>query len=206
MIVKICGNLYWENISEILTTNPDMLGFIFYKPSPRYAGNIITKADIDIIPETVIKTGVFVNETVSVISEIVKFYGLDMVQLHGDETPGFCRELIEKGTRVIKAFRIDDTFDFSVVEIYTGCADLFLFDAAGISHGGNGKKFNWSILKNYKGTVPFLLSGGITPEDSALVKNISHTMFAGVDLNSGFETQPGVKEAMKIIQFLQEIR
>jgi phosphoribosylanthranilate isomerase len=206
MIVKVCGNLYRENISEILTTNPDMLGFIFYKPSPRYAGNIITKADIDIIPKTVIKTGIFVNETVSVISDIVRFYGLDMVQLHGDETPGFCRELIEKGTRVIKAFRIDDTFDFSLVELYTGCTDLFLFDAAGVNYGGNGKRFNWPILEKYKGTVPFLLSGGITPEDSALVNNISHTMFAGVDLNSGFEKQPGVKDAMKIIMFLQEIR
>jgi len=206
MIVKVCGNKYRENISEVLTSNPDMLGFIFSGLSPRNVGDTLFPPDLETIPPSVVKTGVFVNDSFSFICKTVKDYKLDMVQLHGYETPEFCKLLSDNGIKVIKAFHIDDLFDFTLTGQYSECATLFLFDTRGSNYGGNGKKFDWNILNMYNGEVPFLLSGGITPEDQEEVKKIHHKMFAGVDLNSGFESEPGVKSAEKIIHFLQEIK
>ena len=206
MIIKVCGNKYMENISEVLTANPDMLGFIFFRPSSRYAGDSISPTDIETIPQSVVKTGVFVNEQTSSVLKTAQSYKLEMVQLHGFETPEYCNEIKNKGFRVIKAFHIDYSFDFTVTEKYSECVTLFLFDTSGPNYGGNGKKFDWNILNRYSGKVPFLLSGGIAPDDHKEIREIRHKMFAGVDLNSGFEKIRGVKDTEKIICFMQEIK
>jgi len=206
MIVKVCGNKYKENITEVLTSKPDMLGFIFYGSSPRNVDKTLSPSDLETIPQYVVKTGVFVNEEISSICKTVRYYQLDMVQLHGYETPEFCKLLSDKGIKVIKSFHIDDMFDFAFTDKYSECAKYFLFDTRGNNYGGNGKKFDWGILNRYSGKVPFLLSGGITPEDHAEIKKIKHKMFAGIDLNSGFEDKPGIKDTGKIIHFLQEIK
>jgi phosphoribosylanthranilate isomerase len=206
MLIKVCGIKYKENLSDVVSAEPDMLGFIFYKPSSRYAGNDLSPSDMDKIPLRIIKTGVFVNEDETAILSRVKEYRLDMVQLHGDESIELCKRLKQKGLIIIKAFRIDDGFDFSRTEEYAPVSACFLFDTNGKEFGGNGEIFNWSELDRYKGNTPFLLSGGIGPEMSEELGSFHHNMFVGIDLNSRFEVEPGRKETEKVLEFIKKIR
>lgn len=201
-----------ENIQSLVALEPDFIGFIFYNKSPRYVQEF-PKVEI---PLYIKKVGVFVNETKENILNIVNQCQLDYVQLHGNESPKFCEQLIKNqqgNTRflesyqlgLIKAFSIDDHFDFNETIAYEHFCDLFIFDTKGKNYGGNGEKFNWNILHNYKGKTPFLLSGGITKSDTTTLLNLKHTMFSGIDINSGFEMQPGIKNIEEIKEFKQKL-
>lgn len=180
----------------------DLLGFIFYPPSKRYIGE---NPQTGLFNSKKPKVGVFVDEDTVEIMALAKNTGLDWVQLHGNETPDTCRLLKSQGLSVIKTFRLDETFRFDT-KAYEQTSDLFLFDTKTNLPGGSGQKFNWEILSRYQGTTPFLLSGGIKPEDAEEIKKIIHPKLAGVDLNSGFEDEPGFKNINNLKMFIQELQ
>lgn len=201
-----------ENISGLLALKPDFIGFIFYDKSKRFVADF---PQIE-IPSTIKKVGVFVNETIEEIVERANQHKLDFVQLHGNETPEFCDEChLERSRKasskmtdfgIIKAFSVDENFDFSATKPFEKCVALFLFDTKGKNYGGNGLKFNWDLLQNYKGKTPFLLSGGITKNDAAEIKKFKHPAFLGIDINSGFELEPGLKNISEIEEFKNILR
>jgi phosphoribosylanthranilate isomerase len=197
MQIKVCGMRDKENISGLMTLKPDYIGFIFYNKSKRF----VTDFPQIEIPSSVKKVGVFVNETIDEIIEIVKKYKLDFVQLHGDETPDYCEKVALQNIKIIKAFSVDENFDFSAIKPFEKHVALFLFDTKGKNYGGNGIKFNWDLLQNYKGKTPFLLSGGITKNDAEEIKKMKHPAFLGIDINSGFEIEPGLKNIKEIKEF-----
>ena len=200
MIVKVCGLREKENISEICTSDVQMIGLNFYPLSSRFISAYDEEA-IQAIPNYIKKAGVFVNADATFVKDKIETYGLDDVQLHGDEDFAYCKEISEK-CRVIKVFRIDDEFDWSSVDDYSKIAEYFLFDTKTSAFGGSGKKFNWEILDNYKEATPFLLSGGIGPADAMIINTISHPQFAGIDINSKFEIAPAFKSKQLVDTFL----
>ena len=205
MKIKVCGMREPENIRALAKLPIDWMGLIFYDRSPRFAGNLPPDA-LACLPGLVKRAGVFVNQPAQVILEKVKTYSLATVQLHGAETPDVCRELKQNGLEVIKAFAIAKGSDFAVCKDYEAVCDYFLFDTKSPNYGGTGLQFNWLLLKHYTGNTPFLLSGGIGKESAGEIKKIAHNRLAGIDLNSRFETTPGVKETTKINQFRKEIK
>ena len=205
MKLKICGLRQKENIHSILQLRPDFIGFIFYKKSKRYAGEILDKKFAEQI-KNVKKAGVFVDEKIDVVKSTVREFHLDAVQLHGNETPEYCRHLKNAGLEVIKVFSVGNTFDFSVTEKYADACHCFLFDTKGESPGGTGIPFDWDILQKYKGETPFFLSGGIGPDDAGKINAINHPKLYGADINSRFESEPGIKDWGKVAQFRQALR
>jgi phosphoribosylanthranilate isomerase len=204
MIVKVCGISDPEFIHHINELQIDLIGFIFYQASKRYLGNSILPEPIKSLPESLKKVGVFVNEKKEYILHTTEKYQLDYAQLHGDENPLFVKE-ISKSVRVIKAFRLSSSFDFNKLSGFEDLCAYYLFDTKDKLYGGTGKKFNWNMLTNYTGNTPFLLSGGITVSDAEGINTIKHSMFAGVDINSGFETEPGKKDIQQIQQFTNQL-
>ena len=178
--------------------NPDYIGFIFYTKSPRYAGKELSIEFSQRIT-TAKKVGVFVNENEVTILDIASRYGLDFVQLHGDESAEFCNE-IKKFVPVIKAFQVDDDFDFSLLNQYVNACDYFLFDSKSKQFGGSGETFNWKKLDEYNLQKPFFLSGGIDLEniDEVLHLKSQYSNLVSIDINSRFETEPGIKDIEKI--------
>ena len=195
-----------ENISGVVAALPDYLGFIFYPKSKRFVGLEPSPELLAVIPESVKKVGVFVDETPDNVLEICKICKLDVVQLHGQETPEYCRQIRNSGITVFKAFSVDEQFDFVMLETYSGVCDYFLFDTKGQLPGGTGQKFNWQILDNYQLNVPFFLSGGIGPDDLNTIREFSHPQLFGIDINSGFEIKPALKYIGKVQEFISEIR
>ncbi len=206
MKIKVCGMLERGNIEQLVRLNPDYIGFIFYKPSKRYIGEEIPKEILHAIPDSIQKVGVFVDEPFASVAEKYYFNRLDLIQLHGSETADYCNNLKRMGIPVIKAFKISDMFDFENLKSYELSCDYFLFDTEGKTPGGTGIKFNWELINQYTGSKSFFLSGGISINDSQLVKNISHPALFAVDVNSGFETEPGIKDIVKLSSFIQDIR
>jgi phosphoribosylanthranilate isomerase len=200
MIVKICGLVEAENLAEVGLLGVQFLGRIFHAPSPRDVGNEVA------VSTNTAQVGVFVNTSTSQIMKMVEKHGFSTVQLHGSEPISQLKELRAKGLKIIKAISVGETFPTSAVGEYAPYCDYLLFDTKGKSAGGNGVLFNWDLLKEYSQTTPFLLSGGIGPTNADQIKSISHTAFAGVDLNSGFETSPGIKNIELLKEFLHEIR
>ena len=179
---------------------PDMLGMIFYAPSPRYVQHLQppkTKAQ---------KVGVFVNEDPQRIIETAEEYDLSYIQLHGDEDVETVKHLVKHGLKIIKVFLITDDMQTAQLEPYAPYCSYFLFDTKGAAPGGNGIKFNWNILKRYTLSVPFLLSGGISLNDIETLLQIKHPALAGVDVNSRFEVEPGVKNIELLKQFIHAFR
>lgn len=197
--LKICGMKFFENILEVSALQPDYLGFIFYEKSARFFED-----EIPNLPKSIQKVGVFVNDNFkNIISKIHK-YQLNIVQLHGNETPDFCKD-IQTFCKVIKVFSIDNTFDFYQLENYETVCDYFLFDTKGVLHGGNGYAFDWSILSKYKSQKPFFLSGGIDLENFNQLKKLNLPIFA-IDINSKFELEPGLKDLEKIKTITQKLK
>ncbi len=196
---------YTENIEELMQLQPDYVGFIFYERSPRF---ITTQWAVfsSIFKQGTSKVGVFVDEEVEIILQKVTDLGLEMVQLHGHETPYICRELREAGLKVMKAFRVGDDFEFDQLKEYATVCDYFLFDASGPHPGGNGVRFNWELLQKYKLDVPFFLSGGISEEHIDEIRNYRHPQLYGIDLNSKFETSPGMKDVERVKDFIKKLR
>lgn len=194
-----------ENIRSVADLQPDFMGFIFYPKSPRYAEPLDFDT-LNSLPKSIKKIGVFVNLDLEDILTIVFKYNLDGVQLHGSENVEICRKLKDTGLLVLKAFPIADAYNFNVTKTYEGACDYFLFDTKTEAYGGSGVKFDWSILNEYKGETPFLLSGGIAADDAEAILKIEHPKFTGIDLNSKFEVSPGLKNVEVLSGFLKEIR
>lgn len=188
------------NIKEVAKLEPDYMGFIFYDKSKRNAVNLVPET-IDISGK-IKKVGVFVNAPLTEVKDKYVSFGLDLVQLHGEETPQYCAELSQDGIPVMKVFAIGEGFSFDLLEPYKPFCDLFLFDTKGEEYGGNGVAFNWDILKGYDQEVPFFLSGGLGPDNIRDVKNLKGMNLFGIDINSRFELQPGLKD----VELLESIR
>ncbi len=210
---KVCGMGTAENILEVASLEPDYLGFIFFEGSSRNFNGRIPP-----LPETIKKTGVFVNAAPEFILEKIRDFDLQAVQLHGEESPGYCLDLksgfeIGREIELIKVFSLKETFDFGKLNPYEGIADLYLFDTKGKNKGGNGLVFNWELLKNYSSPTPFFLSGGIGLGEINDLKdfieyfenNGKEDLLYGIDVNSKFETAPGQKSKLPLKKFIQEI-
>lgn len=208
--LKVCGMLHPDNILEVAALQPDYLGFIFFKGSKRYAGELDPEV-VKALPDKIQRTGVFVNEDSELVLELVHKYGLNAVQLHGAESPEYCRDIaqqikaIQPEFKVIKSFGVNADFDFQQLEAYLGLADYFLFDTQTPDHGGSGKKFDWSLLDKYKLDVPYFLSGGIGPESVEALNEISDPRLLAIDINSRFELEPGLKDAGKLTEFKNKL-
>jgi len=198
MKIKVCGLKEPENILAVAGLEPDYVGFIRYARSPRFSEELsaVTLKNID---PNIVKTGVFVDEGIEAINSLVKQYELGAVQLHGDESPEFCSTFKGK-VEVLKAFGVDENFDFEQLNDYAHSVDYFLFDTKTTAHGGSGQSFDWTLLDNYNLNVPFFLSGGLSLDNLEEIKNVKHPAFYGVDLNSRFETALGVKDIDKLRQ------
>jgi phosphoribosylanthranilate isomerase len=202
MKLKICGMRDANNIIDVASVKPDYLGFIFYSKSPRFVGDEFV-LPTKLSPE-ILRVGVFVNETTSVILDKAKTYNMDYIQLHGNETPSQCEALGQLGVGIIKVFSVGDDFDFQVTKPYKNVVDYFLFDTKGKYHGGNASTFNWDLLKQYDQKIPFFLSGGLSPENIEEVRKLDSMNIHALDVNSGVEISPGVKDSLKVKQ-LNEI-
>ena len=199
MKIKICGLKFESNILGLSKLEPDYMGFIFWEKSKR----LVIDSTPNLSQTKIKKTGVFVNADFKKIKDKVRVHKLEAIQLHGLESPEFCEKIKNLGVEIIKAFSIDENFNFNILEKYDLCSDYFLFDTKGKSPGGNGISFDWEILRNYKYEKKFFLSGGIGIESiSAIkkIKNLSLPLFC-VDINSRFELNPGEKNIELIKSF-----
>ena len=208
MNTKVCGITQLKQLQQLDGLDVDFAGLIFYKDSPRYVGDKINKDDLKNSDFDLKKVGVFVNSNYDEIMQVVEDYGLDVVQLHGDESPDLCEELSED-VEVIKAFKVKDSkvsIDEMVAD-YDEVCDYYLFDTASTDvEGGTGKQFDWKLLSKAKIEKPFFLSGGIGVDDVAKVKAFKHPDYYAVDINSKVEKEPGVKDMGLVLQFRQGLK
>lgn len=207
LIIKVCGMRDSDNIREVEAIvnqkenlSVDWIGFIFSPRSPRYV-----KTKPAYMPSGTKRVGVFVNDTEESIMRHVDEFKLDFVQLHGAESPEFCVRLKKHGFHLIKAFSIVGSEDLIKTSDYEALCDYFLFDTKCSTDGGSGRLFDWSVLSSYKGSTPFLLSGGLGEDVIAQLREFSHPQWCGIDLNSRFEKAPAIKDIDKIKYFLQSI-
>jgi phosphoribosylanthranilate isomerase len=206
MFIKVCGMRNSANIEEVKRLKPDMMGFIFYPKSKRYVGENFNPEIIQSLMPEVETVGVFVNEEFEDLESFVSKFNFDYLQLHGNESPEYCHHAMEHGIDVIKAFGLHPDFDWTSLEPYTDVCKYFLFDTSTKGYGGSGQKFDWNILNSYKLSHPFILSGGIGPDDVETIKSIKHPQFAGIDINSCFEIEPGFKDTKKLELFFDGMR
>ena len=199
MIIKVCGMREADNIREVEALRPDWMGFIFWQRSKR-----CVKEFPGYMPVCAKRVGVFVDEAIERVRQTAYDYALDLIQLHGHESPEYAAQLRE--WKVIKAFNIASAEDLEQTRAYENVADFFLFDTKGKAIGGNGEKFDWDVLEAYTGATPFLLSGGIGPDDAEKIRNFHHPKCLGIDLNSRFEIEPGLKDIHQLKEFIQIIR
>ncbi|MFW5755848.1 MAG: phosphoribosylanthranilate isomerase [Tangfeifania sp.] len=200
--IKVCGMKFTQNREEVEKLPVDFLGYIFYPKSKRFVGE---NTEPGLFNSAKIKVAVFVDENAFEILGLTKNLGFEFIQLHGKENPKTCQLLRNQGLKVIKAFNLSEKFKFEKLQEYETAVDYFLFDTKTDLPGGSGKKFNWEILKKYTGKVPFFLSGGISPDDAEEIKELEHPLLFGIDLNSGFEDEPGVKNIEKLEKFIAKI-
>jgi phosphoribosylanthranilate isomerase len=198
--LKVCG--LRDNIEQVASLRPDFLGFIFYEKSPRFVG-----ADFKMpaIEKEIKKVGVFVNEHVSVIADTVGKHGLDLVQLHRHESPADCSDLRSRGIGVVKAFAMEEGFDFDQLEPYESVVDYFLFDTKTPSYGGSGKSFNWKMLEDYSLDKRYFLSGGLSLENVGELKEVDLSKIHALDVNSRFEIEPGLKDLIKLKKLMIDL-
>lgn len=207
-----------DNIRDISALGVDMIGLIFYPPSPRYVQQFSSGAGIipDYAPDmgkTPLRVGVFVDDMPQNIVTRVYNYKLDYIQLHGNEPRETLENLratidpdINPNIKIIKAISVSSAEDIKKYKEYVGAADLFLFDTKCKTVGGSGEQFDWQVLQAYDGDVPFLLSGGIGSDDAERIKNFHHPKCIGIDLNSKFEIEPALKDVEKLKQFLVKVK
>ncbi len=205
MKIKVCGLTSKENIKEIIDLNVDMVGFIFEPSSKRFLKNKKVIAEVIAAADKVETVGVFVNPSPQLVTECIEKYKLDYIQLHGQESVDFCA-LFFKKVKVIKAFGINEFFDFNILEKYKTSCHLFLFDTYTLQHGGSGKLFDWSLLENKNVPLPFILSGGIDIDHVEKIKSLKLKNLWSIDINSRFETKPGIKNIEKIKKFVHALR
>ena len=194
MKVKVCGMKDAGNVASVASLKPDYMGFIFYKPSPRCC-QPLDPAVVKSLPEGIEPVMVCVDMPEEEILKNVERYGFKTVQLHGHEEPELCFSLRSRGLKVVKALGMRSVESLDILRDFEGAVDLFLLDTMCATKGGSGRKFDWSILDAYDLDTDFWLSGGIGPQDGEAIRNIHHPHFKGIDLNSRFETAPGIKDA-----------
>ena len=194
-----------KNIEQVAQLGVDMMGFIFYPKSPRYVSYVLARSDAD---RKVCRVGVFVNDSIPEILDKIHSFSLNAVQMHGNESRELCEQLREANgdIKIIKAISVSNAGDIQKYKEYVGAVDYFLFDTKCKTVGGSGQQFDWQVLEQYDGEVPFLLSGGIGPEDASRLHAFHHPKCIGIDLNSRFEIKPGVKDVEKLKGFLNEIQ
>lgn len=202
--IKVCGMKQAANIAAVADLHPDYLGFIFYEQSPRYVSEVSAEL-IKYVPNDIKTVGVFVNEDLEKVKALVFKHQLKAVQLHGKENVAYCQEMRKTGVEVIKAFGIHPDFDFSLLEAYENAVDYFLFDTQTPVHGGSGKVFDWTLLKNYQSEKPYFLSGGIDLNHAEQIKVIKDERLYAIDVNSKFELMPGFKDVDKLKEFFKSI-
>lgn len=209
MNIKVSGVTSMKQLQQLDGLNVDFAGLVFFKPSPRYAGDKFTKGEIRKADLDVKTVGIFVNADYDFIMKTVEEHELDLVQLDGDESPALCEE-ISSEVELIKTFRIDDDQPGSIdrlIKEYDDACDYYLFDRASKKGvGSEGKKFDWKKIAGSKIEKPFFLCGGIGPDDAALIKKYDHPDFYGIDLNSHFEKQPGMPDMSLILQFMHSLK
>ena len=205
MLVKVCGMREPENIEQVAQLGVDLMGFIFYPKSPRYVSHVLARSDAD---RKVCRVGVFVNDSIPDMVDRIHSFSLNAVQMHGSESRELCEQLREANgdIKIIKAISVSNVGDIQKYKEYVGAVDYFLFDTKCKTVGGSGQQFDWQVLDEYDGDVPFLLSGGIGPEDVSRVRSFHHSQCVGIDLNSRFEIEPGIKDVEKLRRFLNEIK
>lgn len=233
LLIKVCGMRDAQNIRDVAALDIDMMGFNFWPQSKRFVSMISSQAGIIpdysperldtaanndgagryVFPKRIKRVGLFVDAMPQTIISYVYNYSLDYVQLHGSEPPVMIENLrrtlvpdIAPDIKFIKAFGISTEADLEQVGAYDGVADLFIFDYKSPGRGGSGKHFDWSVLDGYHGSTPFLLSGGIGPDDADAVRSFHHPMFVGVDVNSKFETAPAVKDVESLRTFVNKLK
>ncbi|MCL1942358.1 MAG: phosphoribosylanthranilate isomerase [Candidatus Azobacteroides sp.] len=202
--IKVCGMKYPDNISEVLNLHPDYIGFIFYEKSPRFVSDF--PPAIVSLPGRIKKTGVFVNESTDTILKIVRTFNLQAVQLHGDESFDDCAILKKSVPEVIKAVGVHNTNDLLQAAEYEDCCDFMLFDTKTTRYGGSGNQYDWEILKEYRGRIPFFLSGGLSINDIDRIIRFRHPLFYGIDVNSCFETEPAFKNINLLQKFIDNVK
>ena len=191
--LKVCG--LRDNIEDVVRLEPDYAGFIFYKKSPRYVGE---NFNMPLLKDGIKKVGVFVNESLEKVKKLVERYTLDYAQLHGNESPGYCKKLHDDMVGVIKAFPVGEEFDFGQLAHYESTVDYYLFDTKTKEFGGSGETFNWTLLKKYDIEKEYFLSGGISLENVNELANIDLSKVHALDVNSRFEIKPGLKDIDKL--------
>ena len=195
---------YADNINQVAALQPDYIGFIFYQKSKRYF-----EGEIPSIPKSIQKVGVFVDASVDFVKDKIKRYQLDVIQLHGNESPEFCKQFYNKGVKVIKVFSVGNTFNFEVLKPFESVVDYFLFDTKGAQKGGNGVSFDWTLLAQYPSEKPYFLSGGIGLESVNSLKEFKQSKLAkncfALDVNSRFEDYAGMKNTDKLKEFKDNI-
>ncbi|MCH2046334.1 MAG: phosphoribosylanthranilate isomerase [Saprospiraceae bacterium] len=201
MKIKVCGMRELENIQAASNLDIDYLGFIFYPKSKRYISRI---PQIRLGPSTQ-RVGVFVNHPLEKVVALATENALTTLQLHGSETIAYCQALKHQGFQLIKAFHVNEDFDFYSTLAYESVCDFFLFDTKGKQLGGNGYAFDWNLLEQYQGNTAFFLSGGISLEDVDRLRALNLKQLYGVDLNSRFETILGVKNIQLLESFIQQL-
>lgn len=211
MIIKVCGMREPENINALQELDIDFMGIIRYPKSKRY----VTDQQASVIESLTMNkgtVGVYVNATMPEILKDIIPLELDVIQLHGDEDSAFAKALLELGIKVFKAFQISENFNFDTLNEWQELGKVFkgklffLFDTATPDYGGSGKHFDWSQLDNYKGEIPFLLSGGLSNSDAKAIKSFKHDKLLGIDLNSRFESKPGLKDINALREFIKKLR
>jgi len=204
MKLKVCGMKYQDNILEVSALKPDYMGFIFYEKSPRRISEPAPE-----VPKNIKKVGVFVNASTDTITKNIDGFGLNVVQLHGDETAEFCKNIRTKNIEIIKVFSVKNNFNFNKLKPFEAHVDYFLFDTKGPNPGGNGYCFDWSILENYDSKTPYFLSGGIGLEEIETLNEFKNSAAAkqcyAIDVNSKFEIKPALKDSIKLKKFIERL-
>ena len=203
MIIKVCGMRDPDNIRAVEALGIDLMGFIFWPPSSRYVGKRPAY-----LPENCRRVGVFVDASLQDILAAVEDFRLDVLQLHGHETSAEIAALKERlpAVRIVKSLAVKEPADLVQTAAYEEVCDAFLFDTKGKLPGGNGKQFDWSVLQEYRGRLPYLLSGGIGPGDERRIREFDYPGCIGIDLNSRFETAPGRKDVEALRTFIEKVR
>jgi phosphoribosylanthranilate isomerase len=205
MVIKVCGMRQPDNIRDVASLHPMLMGFIFHPGSPRDASELDPEV-VRQLPAYIKPVGVFVDRPVDTMAATALRYGLQAVQLHGHETPAQCAEMRRLGLMVIKAVGVDRSVNWDDYAPYVGSVDLLLLDNKTPAHGGSGQKFDWSLLDSYPLAARYLLSGGIGPDDVDAIVSAMRPGLAGIDINSRFETAPGLKDINRLLHFILQLR
>ncbi|GJM61083.1 phosphoribosylanthranilate isomerase [Persicobacter diffluens] len=207
LLWKVCGMRDPENIREVAALKPDLMGFIFYEPSPRHVSDLEAVLEsFRYLEEDTYTVGVMVNPTIEEAVRLIDTGRFDYLQLHGKETPEFCASIKAKGLKVIKNFPMDENFNPEVLEPYRKVVDLFLFDTKTKEHGGSGETFDWNLLERIPEDIPYMLSGGLSLKNIKRAKRINTPKPVGLDVNSKFELSPAMKDVRKLMELKTILR